>query len=155
MHVSAAVTQTPVEQSARSVATARLVDGALDMVRLFQALKSAQGTSARHLLHVIRRFGPLRQSALAGCVHTDPSTISRHVTELVGEGLVQRQADPDDGRASLLALTDAGLTAVEDMREARDSRLASVLDDWSTEQIDALGEGIERLTASVATLTAS
>ena len=142
------------EQTTRSAATTRLVDGALDMVRLFHALKSAQGPSARHLLHVVRRFGPLRQSALAEHVHTDPSTVSRHVAELVGDGLVQRQADPDDGRASLLALTAAGVVAVDAMREARDARIAAALDGWSTAQIDALGEGIDRLTASVTTLTA-
>lgn len=148
-------TGTSVDLGTRSAATTRLVDGAIDLTRLFAVLKAAQGTSARHLLPLVRRHGPMRQSALAEHVHTDPSTVSRHVAELVGDGLVERQADPEDGRANLLALTPDGLDVLTAMREARDARVAAVLDGWTTEQIEDLGEGIERLTASVSTLTAS
>lgn len=155
MHMMATRTGTRADPGTRSAATTRLVDGAIDLTRLFAALKADQGTSARHLLHVVRRYGPMRQSALAEHVHTDPSTVSRHVAELVGDGLVERQADPEDGRANLLALTADGLDVVVTMREARDTRVAAALDGWTTEQIEALGEGIERLTTSVSTLTAS
>ena len=155
MHVSAIEVGTPpVEQGPRSTATTRLMDGAIDLVGVLTTLKAAQGSSARHLLHAVRRSGPVRQSALAGHLRTDPSTVSRHVAELVGDGLVEREADPDDGRASLLALTAAGLTAVDDMRDARDARVATVLDGWSTEQIEVLAEGLERLTTSMGALLA-
>lgn len=154
MHMSATTAGGTATDQDRPAATARLVDGAIDVVRLFTALKNAQGTSARHLLHVLRRTGPQRQSALAGSVHTDPSTVSRQVAELVGDGLVERRADPDDGRASLLALTDEGVAAVESMRRLRDERLGTALQDWSTEEIAAMGHDLERLTSSVSALLA-
>lgn len=155
MHMTGPRTGASIDLSARSAATTRLVDGAIDLTRLFAALKADQGTSARHLLHVVRRYGPMRQSALAEHVHTDPSTVSRHVAELVGDGLVERQADPEDGRANLLALTTAGLEVVVTMRDARDARVAAALDGWTTEQIEDLGEGIDRLITCMGTLTAS
>lgn len=155
MHMTATTTGTSADLGTRSAATTRLVDGAIDLTSLFVLLKAAQGTSARHLLHVVRRYGPMRQSALAEHLHADPSTVSRHVAELVGDGLVERQPDPEDGRANLLALTADGLDVVVTMRDARDTRMAAALDGWTTEQIEHLGEGIERLTASVSTLTAS
>jgi MarR family len=55
--------------------------------------------------------GPLRPGALAEQSHTDPSTISRQVAELVRRELVRREPDPSDGRASLLAITDSGRVA--------------------------------------------
>lgn len=151
--MTATRTEASVDLGTRSAATTRLVDGAIDLTRLFAAFKAAQGTSARHLLHVVRQYGPMRQSALAEHLHTDPSTVSRHVAELVGDGLVERQPDPEDGRANLLALTADGLDVVVTMRDARDTRVAAALDGWTTEQIDALGEGLERLTTSMGPMT--
>src|SRR6058998_3946011 len=52
--------------------------------------------------------GPRRSSALAELVFTDPSTVSRQVGQLVKDGYVERRADPDDGRVSVLAATDEG-----------------------------------------------
>ena len=43
--------------------------------------------------------------ALAAAVHSDPSTVSRQVAALVRAGLIERQADPEDGRASVLVPT--------------------------------------------------
>ena len=49
--------------------------------------------------------GPRRVSDLAGCVHSDVSTVSRQVTGLVTHGLVEKVPDPQDGRAQVLSLT--------------------------------------------------
>src|SRR5262245_11500612 len=65
--------------------------------------------SAFILLKNLIHMGPSRSSALAAAVHSDPSTVSRQVAALVRDGLVERRADQDDGRASLLAATPAGL----------------------------------------------
>src|SRR5262249_38679467 len=59
---------------------------------------------AGHLLLVyLVEHGPRRLGALADAVHSDISTVSRQVSALVKLGLVERRADPDDGRVSLLA----------------------------------------------------
>ena len=52
--------------------------------------------------------GPRRVSDLAGCVHSDVSTVSRQVSGLVTHALVEKVPDPQDGRAQVLSLTPSG-----------------------------------------------
>src|SRR3954453_14240813 len=52
--------------------------------------------------------GAMRVSDLAGCVELDASTVSRQIKQLEDKKIVERTADPDDGRASLVRLTDEG-----------------------------------------------
>lgn len=86
--------------------------------------------AAHVLLFPIDRLGPLRQSALAELMHSDPSTISRQVASLVDRGLVQRVADEADGRASRLLVTDAGKGVIQGMCVERESRLDALVGDW-------------------------
>jgi DNA-binding MarR family transcriptional regulator len=81
------------------------------------------------LVHLVKD-GPQRAGALAEAVHSDPSTISRQVAQLVRLGLVVRTADPEDGRATLLAATDEGMRVFEENRRARIERIAEMLDHW-------------------------
>jgi DNA-binding MarR family transcriptional regulator len=82
------------------------------------------------LVHLVKG-GPQRAGALAEAVHSDPSTISRQVAQLVRLGLVERMADPEDGRASLLTATDEGRRVFEENRRVRIQRFAEMLADWS------------------------
>src|SRR5580698_2712352 len=61
-----------------------------------------------HLLLRVLSNGPMRASKLAETTQADPSTVSRRVATLVSRGLLERRADPRDGRAALLHLTPAG-----------------------------------------------
>ena len=54
------------------------------------------------LLALLQDAGPLRASDLVARLGLDKSTVSRQVASLVGLGLVDRSADPDDGRAQVL-----------------------------------------------------
>jgi DNA-binding MarR family transcriptional regulator len=54
----------------------------------------------------------LRMSELGARQVLTPSGITRVVTRLEERGLVRREPDPEDGRASLAALTRAGLEAL-------------------------------------------
>ena len=87
------------------------------------------------LLFPIHRMGPVRQGALADVMHTDPSTVSRHVAALVDRGLVRRVADESDGRASRLVITDAGHTALQGLCAERESKLDSVTADWEPDDL--------------------
>jgi DNA-binding MarR family transcriptional regulator len=86
--------------------------------------------SAHLLINTIAACGPVRASALAEKVFSDPSTVSRQIAALVRDGLVERQADPVDGRASLLVLTDRGRQIREDHLRVRDAHFARMLDGW-------------------------
>ncbi len=64
---------------------------------------------------------------------SDPSTISRQVSHLVKQGLLERQADPDDGRASLLAATELGQELMRQHRQQRNRFIADLLTEWTHE----------------------
>jgi DNA-binding MarR family transcriptional regulator len=92
---------------------------------------------------------PVRLSELAGTVELDLSTVSRQMRDLVAIGLVVKVPDPDDGRASLLSLSERGWAVLETVSEARRQALAEVIDDWSDEERTALTRGLVRLEAGL------
>ena len=81
-------------------------------------------------LRTLALEGPLRSGALAELIQSDPSTVSRQVAAVVKDGLVERRADPDDGRASLLVLTAKGTELVEQQQATRRDWFARLLADW-------------------------
>jgi DNA-binding MarR family transcriptional regulator len=101
--------------------------------------------AAYHLLAVLATEGPQRTTALAEAVHSDTSTVSRQVGSLVRHGLVERQADPADGRACLLAATQTGRQCFELQRQARIEQIANVLADWSSDDLRTVATLLERL----------
>ena len=105
--------------------------------------------------------GPQRTSALAEGVHSDPSTVSRQVAQLVRAGLVERRADPLDGRACLLAATDDGRRLFDNLRAERNHHIDQMLGTWSIERrrqlvelFDALNTDIENYRPQMATAIA-
>jgi DNA-binding MarR family transcriptional regulator len=102
------------------------------------------------LLFPLDRVGPLRQSALAELVHADPSTVSRHVAVLVDRGLVRREADASDGRASRLVVTDAGREELEHLRAEREAFLREVTADWTESDLAAFTALFDRLLDGIA-----
>ena len=99
--------------------------------------ESAADFSALMLLFPLRDEGPMRITRLAEIKQADASTVSRQAAQLVKTGLARRTADPDDGRATRLAITDAGLATCARLRDARNSFLSEALGSWSAGQIEA------------------
>ncbi|MFD3507145.1 MarR family winged helix-turn-helix transcriptional regulator [Nocardia sp. NPDC058666] len=75
--------------------------------------------------------GAMRSGALADAVHSDASTVSRQVAQLVDRGLVERTADPDDGRATVLQATAEGREVAARIRARRQDSIAIITDSWS------------------------
>ena len=61
-----------------------------------------------HLLVALLRHGPQRISQLGDRVGISQGTASTLAEALVRDGLLERQADPHDGRATQVALTTPG-----------------------------------------------
>ncbi|MGQ0837176.1 MarR family winged helix-turn-helix transcriptional regulator [Actinokineospora sp.] len=99
------------------------------------------------LLKALAALGPSRSSVLAEAVHSDPSTVSRQVAGLVKDGLIERRADPGDGRASLLAVTDDGLARLQAQRARFALSLARMVSHWDPADIDRFVELFERFLA--------
>jgi DNA-binding MarR family transcriptional regulator len=100
------------------------------------------------LVHLVKD-GPRRAGALAEAVHSDPSTISRQIGHLVKLGLVERTADPVDGRATLLAATAEGRRVFEENRRLRNERFSEILTGWSDDDRAALAAMLGRLATDI------
>jgi DNA-binding MarR family transcriptional regulator len=96
----------------------------------------------RHLAHE----GPMRASAIAESLHSDPSTVSRQVAALVKDGLVERRADPEDGRASILVPTAKADTVIAEHNQRRIRQFAAMLEDWSDRDLHTFAGLLRRFT---------
>lgn len=108
--------------------------------------------SALMLLYPLDTMGPMRVTDLAEVKQADPSTVSRQAAQLVKAGLARREADPVDGRASRLAVTQAGRHAVEQMRAGRDALICQALNGWPAERVDAFAGLFEEFNSSIEAL---
>ncbi len=142
---------------AEPTAVARLGQEVTRLVRASHALKAQ--LHGRHadgiewagymLLFQLCTGGPQRSSTLAANACVDPSTVSRQVATLVEAGLVERRADPHDGRASLLAATDLGAARHRTIHERRDRAFAGLVADWPEADVQTLVTLLGRLNTSV------
>jgi len=116
--------------------------------RLIAAARTDVESAAQLLLRTVANEGPMRASSMAESVHTDLSTVSRQVSALVARGLLERRADPEDGRACLLALTEAGEAVVDQHAQIRMKFFHQVLADWSPAELRSFAGSLERFTAA-------
>jgi DNA-binding MarR family transcriptional regulator len=80
--------------------------------------------------------GPITAAALAAGEHVTQQAIAQSLATLKERGFVDKQADPSDGRKSLVTATAAG-------RKLRETLTAS-REEWLTQAIDAAFEPEER-----------
>src|SRR6476646_10065066 len=137
--------------------SADIAAAVIEMVKQFSGIKSrvTSGPESDHspmfLLYKLARYGPSRASDLAELVCADPSTVSRQVASLVKGGLLQRRADPDDGRASILVPTELGRQRVKEYGRRRAVTMKPVIADWSAEDRHDLLRLIRKYTAGIET----
>lgn len=93
--------------------------------------------------------GPLRLSDLAEFTDLDKSTLSRHVRRLEQSGLIEREADPEDGRATLLRVSELGVKVGDRLRETWGALLGAALDGFSATELRQLSGLLARLAAAV------
>jgi DNA-binding MarR family transcriptional regulator len=101
--------------------------------------------AAYGLLALLEDTGPLRASDLVARLGLDKSTVSRQVAHLVDLGLVDRAADPVDGRAQVLTPSAEGSARLERIRESRRERWEADLGDWRAEDVATLAGLLARL----------
>jgi len=106
-------------------------------------------SEAYSLLVRLDDTGDARPSDLAAYFGIGKPTLSRQVQMLERLGLVERTADPTDGRAVRLTLSPTGLERVHAARSARRERLRERLRDWSQDDIAQLAGLVGRLNASL------
>lgn len=97
------------------------------------------------LLRQLVEKGPMRLSCLAGCAGVDASTVSRQIGHLENEGLVVREPDPADRRASLLHASRAGVALLREVGAARRKQLRDLLATWPADDRRSLARLLGQL----------
>ena len=99
------------------------------------------------------RGGPTTAATLARADQISPQSMGATLASLESRGLIERAADPDDGRRVILSATDAGLQVLRERRNARTDELARALSSGFSpeelEQLLAAAPLLERLAQSI------
>lgn len=76
------------------------------------------------MLHLLRKKGPSKVTALAEQLEVKPSAITVMIDRLVQQGFAERQPDPNDRRVVLVGITPVGRQALE-LFDARRKEIAA------------------------------
>jgi DNA-binding MarR family transcriptional regulator len=95
----------------------------------------ARGTSltSRNVLAALATEGPSRLTALATATGIAQPAMTQLVGRLEREALVVRLIDPEDARATLVAITDAGRALRAEQGHSAHDRMAELLDKLSAD----------------------
>ena len=104
----------------------------LDISRMARRLRQEAGAllspSQTAALATIERHGPLTPSELAERERVQRPTVTRVLALLEEAGLVDRAADPQDRRSSLVSISEDGRALLESARARKDAFLARRID---------------------------
>ena len=128
------------------------------LMRLAEATRRATGNqpwraldrAAYVILRRLEQDGPLNVSVLAAALNLDGSTVTRQVTALQKDELIERRPDPRDGRGTVIAATPLGLQQVEAVRRARRVLYGTVLKDYTPAEKGELATALERFNEALA-----
>ena len=95
----------------------------------------------RALAQIYKNDG-ISQVSLAGCIDTDPMTLSGILDRLEKRGLVERYADPNDSRAKLARLTAAGSDLVSTAKNVGRELYENALVGLDDKERDAVAAGL-------------
>lgn len=102
------------------------------------------------MLGYLSQHDPMRASALCSVFAMDKGAVSRQVQHLLDLGLVDRTPDPEDGRATLISVSDEGVRRLADVADHRRRLLAERLGDWTAADLEQLGALLSRYNAALA-----
>ena len=89
-------------------------------------------------LATIENRGPLTPSELAEYERIRRPTATRVLQRLEEDGLIQRTADPSDGRSTVVGLTKQGAALLKKLRSRKNAYLARRLRELPPEDVAAL-----------------
>jgi len=101
------------------------------------------------VLFVLRAEDGASASVLAERLNVTPSTLTRIVDRLVGQGLVRRESDHGDRRLVRHHLSAKGGRTVEELERGTRARMNEVMDRLTTAQMERLVLALSDLTAAL------
>jgi DNA-binding MarR family transcriptional regulator len=138
---------------AHAAAATEIRRGVISLARRLRLERDEARLTALELsvLGHLHRRGPLTPGELATAERVQPQSLTRALAALEAAGLASREPDPADGRRSLLAIAEPGLTALRTEMTQRDAWLtAAMTAELTTTEIGLLrlaGGLLERLAA--------
>lgn len=110
-----------------------------------QATGNSTPASFWRTLSILTSDGPLRVGDLAKASRVSQPTMTKLQQQLVELGLAERVTDPEDSRASLIAVTAAGESALDDWRRHLADAVRPAFEDLSDHEIAVLSEAVDIL----------
>ena len=95
----------------------------------------------------------ISQVALAGCIDTDPMTLSGILDRLEKRGLIERYADPNDSRAKLARLTSSGNELVGTARNVGRELYDNAVSGLSASEREQIAAGLVRIKDNLNNMT--
>jgi len=105
--------------------------------------------AAAMLLSELARGGEARPSELAKRRFVDLSVVSRQIAQLSAAGLVDRRPAPEDGRASLVSVSERGRAELARWRANYLEFTARALAGWDDERVTALTGRLAEMNADL------
>jgi DNA-binding MarR family transcriptional regulator len=96
------------------------------------------------LLVMIERFGPIGIVELANRGGRDYTTVSRQVSRLESQGLVERRVQESDARVRAVVVTAKGQAMTDALDAARERMARAMFADWSNSDVDTLVSLLQR-----------
>ncbi|MEV6028108.1 MarR family transcriptional regulator [Streptomyces sp. NPDC052036] len=117
-------------------------------VELYRTLTAGLGNAVDELTYPVlsglARTGPRSAADLAPDAGLDRSGVTRRASRLEEAGLVRREPDPADRRATLLALTSEGERTVEVLRRRLSAHIEASLASWSADEARTFADHLRR-----------
>ncbi len=106
------------------------------------------------ILSALQGGAALSQVALARLAQIEQPTMAATLTRMERDGLIQRRADPKDGRISLFSLTPVGLSKIAPLLAALAANRREMLADFDPAECRVLGELLVRVIANLEAMAA-
>jgi len=132
----------------------QLHSSAIHLLRQLRKEDDASGLSAPRLsaLSVVVFGGPLTLGELARAEQVKPPTMTRIVSGLEKEGLVNRKDDPHDGRLTHIEATSKGRRILLAGRARRVEKLGRAVGRLNREELAQLRRGVQLVSDVVASM---
>lgn len=122
------------------------------LMRLLEALNRRRNyplERSHYLLLLQVQTEAKKINDLANILALDATTVTRQVTAMQKNGLVEKKADSADRRITWVSSTDKGVQLATEMREIRIQRIDEMLKDWSSEEKNTFSDMLNRCNQSL------
>ncbi len=111
--------------------------------------QAARPTKLTHMqwrvMGALARLGAMSQTALVAELKSSPMTISDLLERLEEKELVTRETDPNDSRAKLVSLTNAGKKLTDKMKIVANEIYAEALQGIPAQDIETMQRALEAM----------